>query len=147
MSYGDKLREKPVPGAGSYADLIGMQPPPPPPGHECCKESPSGLPWEGYYFSAYGIAVKHGFSGTEQEWLEMLKGKDGKDGISGKETYVHHQYSASDEWVINHDMDAYPSVTVVDSAGTKVYGEVGYVDNNSLVIGFTAPFAGTAYLN
>ena len=25
-----------------------------------------------YYYSAYGIAVKHGFSGSEQEWLESL---------------------------------------------------------------------------
>ena len=24
--------------------------------------------------SAYGIAVKHGFKGTEEEWLESLKG-------------------------------------------------------------------------
>lgn len=28
--------------------------------------------------SAYEIAVKNGFEGTEQEWLESLKGKDGK---------------------------------------------------------------------
>ena len=25
-----------------------------------------------YYYSAYGIAVKHGFTGTEQQWLESL---------------------------------------------------------------------------
>jgi len=36
--------------------------------------APSGLPWEGYYYSAYGIAVKHGFQGTEEEWLESLRG-------------------------------------------------------------------------
>ena len=28
-----------------------------------------------YYLSAYGIAVKHGFSGTEEEWLEYLKAR------------------------------------------------------------------------
>lgn len=37
----------------------------------------SGLPWEGYYFSAYGIARKHGFCGSEEEWLESLKGARG----------------------------------------------------------------------
>ena len=31
--------------------------------------------WHGYYISAYGLAVKHGFSGTEEEWLETLKGE------------------------------------------------------------------------
>lgn len=30
--------------------------------------------------SAYDIAVKHGFSGTEIEWLASLKGEAGKDG-------------------------------------------------------------------
>ena len=32
--------------------------------------------------SAYEIAVEHGFVGTEAEWLESLKGADGKDGIT-----------------------------------------------------------------
>lgn len=34
------------------------------------------------YISAYDIAVKNGFVGTEQEWLNSLKGADGKDGNS-----------------------------------------------------------------
>lgn len=32
--------------------------------------------------SAYIIAIEHGFSGTETEWLQSLKGADGKDGIT-----------------------------------------------------------------
>lgn len=32
--------------------------------------------------SAYIIAVEHGFSGTETEWLQSLKGADGKNGIT-----------------------------------------------------------------
>lgn len=32
--------------------------------------------------SAYIIAVEHGFTGTENEWLQSLKGADGKDGIT-----------------------------------------------------------------
>ena len=35
--------------------------------------------------SAYEIAVEHGFVGTETEWLESLKGVDGKDGVNGKD--------------------------------------------------------------
>ena len=35
--------------------------------------------------SAYEIAVENGFVGTEIEWLESLKGADGKDGINGKD--------------------------------------------------------------
>ena len=32
--------------------------------------------------SAFEIAVEHGFTGTENEWLQSLKGADGKDGIT-----------------------------------------------------------------
>ena len=52
----------------------------PHPTEDRCTPAPSGLPWEGYYYSAYGIAVKHGFTGTEQEWLESLIGPQGEKG-------------------------------------------------------------------
>lgn len=32
--------------------------------------------WPGHYLSAYGIAQKRGFRGTEQEWLQSLHGAD-----------------------------------------------------------------------
>ena len=32
--------------------------------------------------SAYIIAVEHGFTGTENEWLQSLKGADGRDGVT-----------------------------------------------------------------
>ena len=35
--------------------------------------------------SAYEIAVKNGFTGSETEWLESLKGDNGKDGTNGKD--------------------------------------------------------------
>lgn len=31
--------------------------------------------WRGY--SAYEVAVRNGYEGTEEEWLESLKGRDG----------------------------------------------------------------------
>jgi hypothetical protein len=38
--------------------------------------------------SAYEIAVKNGFEGTEEEWLASLQGKDGEDGKDGKDGTV-----------------------------------------------------------
>ena len=35
--------------------------------------------------SAYEIAVANGFEGTEQEWLDSLKGEPGKPGKDGKD--------------------------------------------------------------
>lgn len=37
-----------------------------------------------YYLSAYGLAVKHGFVGTEEEWLASLRGGgEGSGGVQG----------------------------------------------------------------
>lgn len=33
--------------------------------------------------SAFEIAIEHGFDGTEMEWLESLRGADGRNGIDG----------------------------------------------------------------
>lgn len=63
------------------------------------------------------------------------------------ERYVHVQNEASDIWIVDHQMGRYPSVTVVDSAGTMVFGEVVYDNENQVTITFTAAFSGKAYLN
>lgn len=34
--------------------------------------------YNGYYISAYALAVKHGYRGTETEWLASLQGADGR---------------------------------------------------------------------
>jgi hypothetical protein len=69
-------------------------------------------------------------------------------GISDKsETFVVDQADAASQWVINHTLEKFPSVTVVDSAGNVVYGQVNYVDENTVTVDFGASFSGTAYLN
>ena len=39
----------------------------------------------GYYLSAYGLAVKHGYQGTEEEWLKSLVGPQGEQGVQGEQ--------------------------------------------------------------
>ena len=41
----------------------------------------------GYYLSAYGIAVAHGYAGTEAEWIASLKGATGAPGEPGMSAY------------------------------------------------------------
>ena len=43
---------------------------------------PDTHPWRGYYITAYQIAVKHGFCGTEEQWLASLKGEQGDPSIN-----------------------------------------------------------------
>lgn len=62
------------------------------------------------------------------------------------ERYVHTQGSPSTDWSITHPLGGRPSVTIVDSAGTVVIGEVTYVSDTQVTVTFTAPFSGFAYL-
>jgi hypothetical protein len=62
-------------------------------------------------------------------------------------TYVHTQGVASTTWTINHNLEYYPSIEVVDSAGTVVIGNYTYVNVNTIIATFTSPFAGKAYLS
>ena len=67
--------------------------------------------------------------------------------VIGRGTYIHRQQSAASVWHIQHNLRCYPSVTVVDSADSKVTGDVDYIDENTLTVSFVAPFSGSAYLN
>lgn len=91
--------------------------------------------------SAYEIAKEHGFTGSEAEWLESLKG------TGGDKHYVHKQETASDTWEVTHGLGKEPAVTVVDSAGTEVIGEVDYINLNKCILRFQAPFSGKAIFN
>lgn len=62
-------------------------------------------------------------------------------------TYIHDQQVAAKTWELVHDLGSHPSVTVVDSSGRYVIGDVQYIDKNTILISFSAGFAGKAYLN
>jgi hypothetical protein len=60
--------------------------------------------------------------------------------------HIHTQGVASAEWVITHALGGYPSVSIVDSAKTAVFGEVQYDSTTQVTVSFTVPFSGYAYL-
>lgn len=60
--------------------------------------------------------------------------------------FTYNQSSASSSWDITHTLDGFPSVTVVDSAGTVVVGTVSYNSTSSVTVSFESAFAGKAYL-
>lgn len=61
--------------------------------------------------------------------------------------YIHNQTEASDEWVIVHNLNKYPAVSIIDSAGDEVEGNVHYDSLNQVTITFIGAFKGTATLN
>ena len=50
------------------------------------------------------------------------------------------------EWEITHDLGGYPVVTVIDSSGEKVVGDVTYISKQKLKINFTSEFSGKVVL-
>lgn len=60
--------------------------------------------------------------------------------------FIFTQSVSSNEWTINHSLQGKPSVTIVDSAGTTVFGEVQYISDTQVRVFFTAAFSGFAYL-
>ena len=77
---------------------------------------------------------------TLQDYLEIHAGGADKH-------YTHIQGTSSDTWEITHNLGKFPSVTVVDSAGTVVVGECDYINLNKVIVKFNAGFSGKAYLN
>lgn len=103
-----------------------------------------------------------------------VKGQDGRDGVGvpdvngwkkegngvlktdGTRTFWAAEVSRtkkieqgipSDTWVLNHNLGKFPSVTIVDSAGSMVIGEVIYVNENTCIVKMSNSFSGIAYLN
>lgn len=62
-------------------------------------------------------------------------------------TFVFTQLSPTTTWTITHNLNSYPSVTVVDSAGSVVEGDPQYLSANALTVTFSSAFSGAAYLN
>lgn len=75
------------------------------------------------------------------------EGPKGDKGDTAAASYVYEQVSPSTTWNIQHSLDFYPAVTVVDSGGNDVVGSISYVDRDNLVITFDVPFGGKAFLS
>jgi len=61
--------------------------------------------------------------------------------------YTHNQITSSATWTITHNLGFFPAVSVVDSGGNHVIGDVNYVSVNILTVSFNASFGGKAYLS
>ena len=67
-------------------------------------------------------------------------------GGSGDKNFVY-DFTMQHTLYIQHNLQKYPSATVINSAGDKVEGTVDYIDINNIIVQFTAPFSGKVTLN
>jgi len=61
--------------------------------------------------------------------------------------YEHTQSTAAARWTIAHLLHYDPAVRVMNTTGNTVHGAVTYLDDDNLIIDFSEPIAGTAYLS
>ena len=69
------------------------------------------------------------------------------EGVDSDKNFVYTQGSPSDTWTISHPLNKYPSVTIIDSGGTEVIGNIEYIDTSTVVVTFASGFSGKAILN
>ena len=97
--------------------------------------------------SAYAVAVANGFTGSETEWLNSIKGTDGKDGTDGQTPYI----GTNNNWWIG-DKDTGCLAVIQDKlqiiklsfyGGVPPVGALGLNDNmdNYKYLVFRARFA------
>ena len=74
-----------------------------------------------------------------------LRGQAGPPGSSASQ-FLFTQSVPEAVWVIAHGLGGYPTVVVIDSAGSVVEGDVEYDSTEQVTLTFSAGFAGTARL-
>ena len=75
-------------------------------------------------------------------------GPAGPQGIPGPVvTFVHVQSPPSSVWVVQHNLNRQPSVTVVDTGDSVVIPDVHYDSPMQVTLRFDSMTSGKAYLN
>lgn len=104
------------------------------------------------FFSLDIVAEFHTADGSPMPWQDAppapLPGDTDATGPAVGSKYRYVQSEPATVWTIRHGLAHYPNYVVVDTAGNRIHpGGESYPDNNTLVLGFGVPFAGTADLD
>lgn len=61
-------------------------------------------------------------------------------------TFRWAQAAPATVWAINHGLNSFPAVSVIDPTNTELFGQIDYIDSDNLTITFGSPVSGTAFL-
>lgn len=67
--------------------------------------------------------------------------------VESDKTHVHVQLVASTQWTINHNLNKYPCIQIIDSSGNPAMVVIEYPSLNQVLVKASLAVAGTAYLN
>ncbi|WP_368346640.1 hypothetical protein [Peptostreptococcus anaerobius] len=83
---------------------------------------------------------------AEKDINDLLEKTKGITELVDK-NYIHDQIQASTSWIVQHNLNKYPAVSVVDTGKNEIVGDIKHIDKNSLIINFSHAFSGMAFLN
>ena len=98
-----------------------------------------------FYDITMSYVFGNGVMEEDEDYLVYLLEYDTSE--SEDKNYVHNQNVASSVWTVNHNLNKFPSCTMVLSTGQQGYGDVTFIDKNSLTITFAGAETGKAYIN
>lgn len=61
--------------------------------------------------------------------------------------YTYEWATLENTITITHNLGKFPSVTIVDTAGSEIIGNITYIDINTVTLSFSSQTRGTAYFN
>ena len=106
------------------------------------------------YYQAHWVTLFEGIDTSKiaphTHKVEDIVGLDEAIDTKVKEStkpFVYTQSISSQTWEIEHNLGKYPSVTIVDSGGNIVIGDVIYDSENKITLKFKSSFSGKVYLN
>jgi hypothetical protein len=67
--------------------------------------------------------------------------------FGGKQAYTHNQQTASSNWVIDHGLEMFPNIIIIDSSGEQVMGNIVYNSINRVTLSFSSAISGIAQLS
>ena len=104
------------------------------------KEGPKGDPGVGIPTGGNDgdVLYKNGDGNYEVRWAAPLEFSD---------KHFVAEFIVTSTVAVNHNLNKYPSVAVMDTAGEEVVGQVEYLNTNQLVLKFAAPFSGRINCN
>lgn len=75
--------------------------------------------------------------------------KEDNTTISGSfnDSFHYVRSQAATQWVIDHNLNKYPAVHIVDYNNNEVVGDLRYTTVNQVILQFSEPFSGSAFLS
>jgi hypothetical protein len=99
-----------------------------------------------FYNANFTFVASNGNLDSEK-YYGLIIYPGGSAEAEGDKNFVFTQASASATWNVQHNLNKFPSCTMVLSTGQQGYGDVTFIDENNLTITFASAESGKAYIN